>query len=41
MQQDDGSDIHQDVMAAMESVAKLQQHIEDIKTHTLPVSYLR
>ena len=31
------SDIHQDVLAAMASVAKLQEHIETIKTHTLPV----
>ena len=36
VQQND-SDIHQDVLAAMTSVAKLQEQIGIIKTHTLPV----
>ena len=39
MQQDE-SDIHLDVLTAMTSLAKLKEHIENIKTHTLPVRYI-
>lgn len=34
----DESDIHLDVLTAMTSLAKLKEHIENIKTHTLPLA---